>query len=57
MELGDLSTENRFQLPDPASAVSETGRIQVRVTAEEGGAQLGQNGIFVSAEISGVLDE
>ena len=55
--LGDLATQNRFQIPDPASAVSEAGRLRVRVTVDESEGQPGQNGIFVSAEVSGVLDE
>jgi hypothetical protein len=57
MELGDLATESRFQLPDPVSAVGDGGRLRVRVTADADQPMLGQNGIFVSAEISGVLDQ
>jgi hypothetical protein len=57
IELGDLAEQNRFEIADAAAAVSDTGRIEVRVTADEDGAGLGQNSIFVSAEIAGVLDE
>jgi hypothetical protein len=57
IELGDLAEQSRFEIADAAAAVSDTGRIEVRVTAAEESAGLGQNNIFVSAEIAGVLDE
>ena len=57
IELGDLAESNRFEIADADAAVSETGRIEVRVTADGDNAQLGQTSVFVSAEIAGVLDE
>jgi hypothetical protein len=55
--LGDLSETSRFDIADPATAMSETGRIMVRITGVAANPQFGQQGVFVSAEVSGVIDE
>jgi hypothetical protein len=55
--LGDLSQTSRFDIADPATAMSETGRIMVRITGVAANPQFGQQGVFVSAEVSGVIDE
>jgi hypothetical protein len=55
--LGDLSQTSRFDIADPATAMSETGRIMVRITGVAADPQFGQQGVFVSAEVSGVIDE
>ncbi len=55
--LGDISRQTRFEIDDPASAMSGTGRIEVRVTGIEAGANFGQPGVFVSARATGVIGE
>ncbi len=57
VELGDLSQQSRWTIDDPATAISATGRIQVRVSAEGVNPNFGPGTVFVSAEVSGVLDE
>jgi hypothetical protein len=54
--LGDLGTRSRFEVDDPATALSPSGRIDVRVTGEAD-PQFGQASIFVSARVSGVIDQ
>ncbi|MBW3613234.1 MAG: hypothetical protein KY392_05165 [Chloroflexi bacterium] len=54
--LGDLSRQSRFEIDDPATAMSDTGRIQVRVRAEGIDPNFGGNSFFVSARASGVLE-
>ena len=55
--LGDLAEANRFQIDDPASAVSDTGRIDVRISFEgPADPNIGQSSIFVSARVAGVID-
>ena len=56
-EVGDLGTSSRFAIDDPATAVSSTGRIEVRVTVEDADPNFGQSGVFVSAEVTGVIGE
>lgn len=55
--LGDLSERSRFEIEDPATAMSETGRIEVRITGVPTNPDFGQQGVFASAEVSGVIDE
>lgn len=56
MPLGDLSQQSQFDIDDPSTAISSTGRIDVRVSAEEMNPNFGPNQVFVSARVSGVLD-
>jgi hypothetical protein len=53
--LGDLSEGSRYDIDDPASALSPTGLIEVRIrgTAEP---NFGQPGVFASARVEGVID-
>ena len=55
-ELGDLSQANRFEIDDPATVLSSTGRIIVRVTGVEIDPNFGQSSVYPSAEVSGVLN-
>jgi hypothetical protein len=57
MVLGDLSERSRFEIDDPSTAISDSGRVEVRVTGAEIDPNFGQNTIFVSAEVTGVIDE
>jgi hypothetical protein len=52
--LGDVSQQSRFDVDDPASVMSASGRIQARVTGAAGG-NFGGNQFFVSAGVSGVV--
>jgi len=55
--LGDLSESHQYTIGDPASAVSATGRIEVRVTFEGPvDPNFGQPSVFVSANVTGVID-
>jgi len=54
-ELGDLSNGGRFEIDDPATAISASGRMEVRVTGTDVPADFGQSSIFVTAQASGVL--
>jgi hypothetical protein len=56
-QLGDLNDENRFEIDDPAAAMGDTGRLEVRITGVGANANFGQNSVFVSAEVEGVIDE
>jgi hypothetical protein len=55
-ELGDLSVANRFTIEDPSTALSDTGRIIVRVTGVPANPEFGQGGVYPSAQVSGVLE-
>lgn len=55
-ELGDLSVANRFTVDDPSTALSETGRIVVRVTGVPTNPDFGQGGVYPSAQVSGALE-
>ena len=55
--VGDISERSRFEIADPATAISTTGRIEVRVTGTEIDPNFGQSSVFVSAEASGVIGE
>ena len=56
--VGDISERSRFEIEDPSTAISATGRIEVRVTgSEEINPNFGQTSVFVSAEASGVIAE
>ncbi len=52
--LGDLSDQSSFVIDDVDSALSPTGLIEVRITGTSD-AGFGQAGVFVSAEVRGVL--
>jgi hypothetical protein len=56
-EVGDISQRSRFDIEDPGTAISETGRIEVRITGAEIDPNFGQSSVFVSAEASGVIAE
>ena len=55
--LGDLSEQSAFEVEDPATALSETGRIEIRITGVEANPQFGQQSVFASATVTGVIDE
>jgi len=55
--VGDISQESRFEIDDPGSAMSETGRIEVRITGTEVDPNFGQPAVFVSATATGVIGE
>jgi hypothetical protein len=55
--VGDISERSRFEIDNPASAISDTGRIEVRITGVEQDANFGQPSVFVSARASGVIGE
>jgi hypothetical protein len=55
--VGDLSDRSSFDIDDPSTAMSDTGRIEVRVTGVEQDPNFGQSTVFVSARASGDLAE
>jgi hypothetical protein len=55
--VGDLSDRSSFEIDDPSTAMSDTGRIEVRVTGVEQDPNFGQATVFVSASATGVLAE
>ena len=55
--LGDISRQSSFEIDDPATAISRTGRIEVRITGVEQDANFGQVTVFVSARAAGVIGE
>ena len=55
--LGDLNERTRWEMDDPSSAISPTGRIEVRVTGVEVDPNFGQGSVFVSAEADGVIGQ
>jgi len=54
--VGDLNDRSRIEIEDAASALSESGRIQVRVTGTAD-ANFGAPSVFVSARVTGVIGE
>ncbi len=54
--LGDLGERHQFSIEDPATAVSSTGRIELRLTVDELDPNFGQPSVFASAQVTGVLD-
>jgi hypothetical protein len=54
--VGDLNQESRFEIEDPATALSPTGRIEVRITGQLD-PNFGQPSVFASAQVSGVIGE
>jgi hypothetical protein len=54
--VGDLNQQSRFEIDDPATALSPTGRIEVRITGQLD-PNFGQPGVFASAQVSGVIGE
>jgi hypothetical protein len=55
--LGDLAEANRFDIDDPAAMIGATGRIEVRVSADEPDPNFGQPSVFVSARAEGVIGQ
>ena len=55
--LGDISQQNAFDIADPGTAISGTGRIEVRITGVEANPNFGQASVFVSARAAGVISE
>jgi hypothetical protein len=53
--LGNLDQQSRYTIDDPATVITDAGRIRLRITGTADQA-FGQNSFFVSAEVSGVLD-
>jgi hypothetical protein len=53
--LGDISRQTTFEIDDPGTAMSDTGRIEVRLTGVEQDPNFGQMTVFVSARASGVI--
>ena len=56
-ELGDLNERSRWEIDEPASAISDSGRIEVRITGTEVDPNFGQTSVFVSADARGVIGE
>ena len=57
LQLGDISQDASFDIEDPATAISAGGRIEVRITGGQVDPNFGQQSVFVSAEVSGVIGE
>jgi hypothetical protein len=55
--VGDISERSRFEIEDPGTAISDSGRIEVRITGVEQDPNFGQPGVFVSARAAGVIGE
>jgi hypothetical protein len=55
-QLGDLSRESTFDIDDPSTVLSDTGRIVVRVTGVDANPNFGQSSVYPSAQVSGVLE-
>ncbi|CAN5394493.1 hypothetical protein BH24CHL10_BH24CHL10_08610 [soil metagenome] len=55
--VGDLRDRSSFEIDDPSTAMSDTGRIEARVTGVEQDPNFGQSTVFVSARASGDLAE
>jgi hypothetical protein len=55
--LGDINERTRWEIEDPSTAISSTGRIEVRVTGGEVDPNFGQGSVFVSADARGVIGE
>jgi hypothetical protein len=57
-ELGDLNERGRWEVDDPGTAMSDTGRIEVRISGtEEIDPNFGMTSVFVSASVTGVIGE
>ena len=54
--VGDLNQQSRFEIEDAATALSPTGRIEVRITGALD-PNFGQSGVFASAQVLGVIGE
>lgn len=53
--LGELNDGSSFTVDDPTSVLGSTGLIEVRVAGRTD-PNFGQSGVFVSAEVRGVID-
>jgi hypothetical protein len=56
IELGDLGQTTRFEMDDIGAVWDPTGRIEVKVSSNEVNEQFGQVGVWVSAQVSGVIE-
>ncbi len=54
--VGNLNEGSAFTIDDPSTAIDETGLIEIRVSGVSD-ANFGQSGVFVSAQVSGVIGE
>ncbi len=54
--VGNLGQSSSFTIDDAASALGPTGLIEVRVSGTAD-PNFGQSGVFVSAEVTGVIDQ
>ena len=54
--IGDLDQRSRYEIEDPATALSPSGRIEVRVSGQMD-PNFGQPSVFVSAQVEGVIGE
>jgi hypothetical protein len=57
VELGNLNAQSTFDVDDPASAISDSGRIEVRVRGDGIDQNFGQMSVFVGARVQGVVAE
>lgn len=55
--VGDISDQSRFEIEDPATAIGETGRIEIKITGAAEDPNFGQPSVFVSARATGVIGE
>lgn len=55
VELGDLSQQSTYEIDDPASVLSGSGRIEARVVGRQIDPSFGSPSIFVGASVTGVL--
>jgi hypothetical protein len=56
-ELGDISQRSRFEIDDPATVISSSGRIEVRfVGSAEVDPNIGMPSVYASARVTGILD-
>ncbi|HEX6140435.1 MAG TPA: hypothetical protein VF013_08260, partial [Candidatus Limnocylindria bacterium] len=54
-DVGDLSTQGSFVLPDASAVLDRAGRILVRITGSGIPAEMGQMQVFVGARVTGVI--
>ena len=55
--LGDLAEGNTFRIDEPASAISSTGLIEVRISVDQTDPNFGRPSVFASATVTGVIGE
>ena len=54
-DVGDLSRQSRFVLPDPTAVLDSHGRILIRISASGLSEEIGQIPVFAGARVSGVI--